>query len=150
MQIDLAITIMRDAHEGQKGTTQNPDEPFSQHPARVTQMVMDNMGHSCFKDDAAVVAALHDVVEDTKVTLDSLIRMGLTDTQAKALYVVTRRDGQSYVEHVLECLENPIARSVKIYDLVDKIPSTKGSLHDKYVLAFYILTGHTEWSRFIS
>lgn len=142
MTLLLAISIAQNAHKGQMGTTQNQDEPFVQHPLRVMNMVRKkySLDASGYGHDVSVVAVLHDVVEDTDITIDNLKEQGLTDRQAAALDAITRKEGQTYLEHIHVCAENDIAWEVKKFDLLDKIPSTKGSLHDKYELAFYILT----------
>lgn len=134
--LDLALS----AHSGQVGTTRDKDEPFIYHPLRVASLIDSRYeGNDFFsKESAIIVAILHDVFEDTDVTLDS-IRNRLSRDEADALHRITRREGQSYLEHIQECGSSPLACYVKRYDLLEKFGSTKGSLHDKYEMALYIL-----------
>ena len=130
------------AHANQVGTTRSPDEPFIEHPRRVAKLISEQKFYDdTIKREYLTVAYLHDVLEDTSMTLEYLKENGLTDEQADALIAITRREGQSYLEHILACKKNTIAKVVKIYDLADKIGDLKkGSLKDKYELARHILT----------
>ena len=60
-----------------------------------------------------VVALLHDVVEDTDVTLDD-VRCEFGDTVANAVDALTRREGESYHrEYLPRVRSNPFAWIVK-------------------------------------
>ena len=129
------------AHANQVGTTRSPDEPYIEHPRRVAQLILEQrFFNENFKRECLTIAYLHDVLEDTSMTLEYLKENGLTDEQAEALTAITRREDQSYLEHIIECKENAIAKAVKICDLSDKITDLKkGSLRDKYELARHML-----------
>lgn len=64
--LDRAIRFAEAAHRGQvrKGT----DVPYFTHPVAVAMMVLDH-GHGV---DAAIVALLHDLIEDTPVDRDDI------------------------------------------------------------------------------
>lgn len=130
------------AHANQVGTTRSPDEPYIEHPRRVASLIAKQTYiNEEFKRDCLTVAYLHDVLEDTDMTLDYLKENHLSQEQEAALIAITRIEGQSYLQHILDCKENPIARVVKQADLADKIGDLKpGSLKDKYELAQFILT----------
>ena len=61
ISIERAIAISATAHDGQKDKA---GEPYIWHPIRVAM--------SCDTERAQIVAILHDVAEDTSVTLDQL------------------------------------------------------------------------------
>jgi hypothetical protein len=70
-------------------------------------------------EKAQIVAVLHDVVEDTKVTLDDLRRAGFSEVILAAVHCVTHRKEEPYADYVVGCKHNPIARQVKLGDLAD-------------------------------
>lgn len=114
MDIRRAIEIARAAHAGQ---TDKAGQPYILHPLRV----MD----ACPGEAQRIVAVLHDVVEDSDWTLDSLRAEGLPDDLAIALDAVTRREGEDYLDFVRRAGRNGIARAVKIADLRDNLDMTR-------------------------
>ncbi|WP_206028658.1 hypothetical protein [Thalassoroseus pseudoceratinae] len=85
--------------------------PYILHPLRVMMGVEG--------EAAQIVAVLHDVVEDTSVTLDDIRAEGFREEIVEALSLVTHESDQSYAEYVIACKPNPIAREVKLSDLRD-------------------------------
>ena len=140
MRLDKAIRIASVAHEGQfdKG-----GHAYITHPLRVMMKMK--------TEDEAVVAALHDVVEDTRETFQSLTDQGLTSTQLVALDGVTRRDHESYPEFIERAGDNCISRAVKMADLNDNMnlnriphPTKKDWVRlAKYAAAYKTLEGIT-------
>ena len=63
-----------------------------------------------------LVAMMHDVVEDTSITLDDL-RPFFSDEIINALDGVTRRKDETYKEYIIRCKGNHIATDVKLADL---------------------------------
>lgn len=129
-----AAAISRKAHAGQvrKGT----GEPYANHPARVARAMP--------TDDGKVVAHLHDVLEDTAVSLSQLITAGLTEVQADALLAVTRRESQTYSEFIAFIVAEggALAIDVKIADIVDNLsdlPPELASLKARYTKAITAL-----------
>ncbi|RYF02610.1 MAG: HD domain-containing protein [Oxalobacteraceae bacterium] len=107
--LDRAITLAVAAHEGQvdKGGT-----PYILHPLRV-MLRQTEIAHR-------IVAVLHDVVEDSDVTLDT-IRADHGDTIAEAIDALTKREGESYDDFIRRCAMNVIARDVKRTDIEDNL-----------------------------
>ena len=68
-------------------------------------------------EETTIVALLHDVVEDTHVTLEDLRSMGFGQTVLEAINLMTHEKGVPYMEYVAAIKKNPIARQVKIADL---------------------------------
>ncbi|MFI5170912.1 MAG: RelA/SpoT family protein [Chitinophagales bacterium] len=67
-QIRLAFEMAVDAH---KNMRRKSGEPYIIHPLKVAQIVVNEMGLGA---TAAICALLHDVVEDTELTLDDIKR----------------------------------------------------------------------------
>ncbi|MFN0274622.1 MAG: RelA/SpoT family protein [Chitinophagales bacterium] len=67
-QIRLAFEMAMDAH---KDMRRKSGEPYIIHPLRVAQIVVNEMGLGA---TAAICSILHDVVEDTELTLDDIKR----------------------------------------------------------------------------
>ena len=108
--LEDAITLATEAHRGQKDRN---DEPYIMHPIRVMAQLW---GY-----DERMVAVLHDVVEDTDVTLDDLRRAGYPDHIVAAVDAISKReDGhEPYGEYIRRVKANPLATKVKIADLRD-------------------------------
>tara|TARA_Y100000310_G_scaffold343046_1_gene448901 strand:+ start:1335 stop:1796 length:462 start_codon:yes stop_codon:yes gene_type:complete len=111
------------AHEGQfrwDGKT-----PYIAHPMRVAMEVADFTGRKDTTDDV-VVAWLHDVVEDTPVTLEDIRDLEWsTDDQVDALDAITKRPGERYVDYIVRVKKNDIAVRVKIADINDNMNDGK-------------------------
>lgn len=107
-QVTLAVMLAARAHEGQ---TDKLGHPYVLHPLAVA-------AEAVLHDDetAVIVAALHDTVEDTWVTLD-LIGQRFGRVVAEAVDALTRREGESYRDFIARCARNDTARLVKRIDL---------------------------------
>lgn len=96
------------AHEGQ---VDKAGMPYVLHPLRMMLSVDTPEGR--------MAAVLHDVVEDTAVTLDQLRAEGFPEAVIEAVEALTKRDGEDYEAFILRVAPNPIARKVKLADLRD-------------------------------
>lgn len=74
--------------------------------------------------EAAIVALLHDLVEDTPVTMDYIYNQYPTSI-AKAVDDITRREDETYRQYVRRCIKNPLARRVKKQDVLDNLRSER-------------------------
>jgi hypothetical protein len=106
--IEKALQIAAKAHEGQKD---KDGQPYILHPLRVMQAVEGI--------DAQIIAILHDVVEDTSVTLEDLRAAGFSETILAGVRCVTHGKEESYADYVVRCKTNPLGRQVKLADLED-------------------------------
>lgn len=100
-----ALKISFNAHKDQKDKS---GMPYVYHPFHLAEQ-MDDEYSTC-------VALLHDVVEDTDMTLDELSEIfpkEITD----AIAMMTHDDNIPYLEYVREIKNNPIAAKVKLADL---------------------------------
>ena len=91
---------------------------YSMHPIAVAEIVVDSEeGDGDIL--AYVVALLHDTVEDQpdRITLDEIEEM-FGVTVRDAVDAISRRKDETYWQYIDRCSLNPIARRVKIADLV--------------------------------
>lgn len=101
-----AIKLCFAAHKDQ---VDKSDLPYVFHPFHLAEQMK--------TEDTAVVALLHDVVEDTDYTLDDLRGMDYPPQVIEALELLTHDKTVPYLEYVAAIKENPIARAVKLADL---------------------------------
>lgn len=139
--LEVALRIAADAHAGQ---TDKEGLPYILHPLRVMHLVT--------APAARIVAVLHDVVEDTPVTLDDLRAAGFADEIVEAVRLVTRFPGQSYTDYVVAAKANPVAVAVKLADLTDNSRLDRTIIRPqrfaadqrritKYLVSYKFLTG---------
>jgi metal dependent phosphohydrolase len=105
-EYELAYNIASKAHKGQKD---KGGEDYFKHPLTVSNKL------SGEKDK--IVALLHDVIEDTDVTVNDLREAGFSDEVVLAVSVITKKDGEDYEEYLNRVKQNPIALRVKIADM---------------------------------
>jgi len=108
--LENAILLAVKAHRGRKDKA---GAAYILHPLRV-------MLHMKTKDER-IVAVLHDVVEDTKYTLEDLQKAGYSQKVLRSLDYLTKRDGEEYDQFIKRVKRNPLARKVKIADLKDNL-----------------------------
>ena len=104
------------------GQTDKAGEPYILHPLRVMFSLSSN--------NERIVGVLHDVVEDTELSFDDLRKMGFSEAVVDALKAVTKlpeEEGsdEGYLAFVKRAGANPIARQVKIADLLDNLDVTR-------------------------
>lgn len=104
----LTNAAMKLAYRAHHGQVDKCGVPYIFHPIHLAELMDDEF--SC------CVALLHDVVEDTSITLDELKAIfppAVTD----AVALMTHRKDVDYFDYVRAIKENPIARKVKLADL---------------------------------
>ena len=134
--LTTAIMIAANAHHGQ---VDKAKQPYILHPLRVMLAVN--------SDEERITAVLHDVVEDTDVTLDALRGKGFGAAVVQAVDALTRRNDEPYVDFIRRARANEIARRVKIADILDNTNPDRvraaglGEQHlDRYREALQMLT----------
>lgn len=110
-RFDKALAIAVEAHATQ---TDKQGEPYMLHVMRVALAMP---VHS----DAQIVALLHDVVEDSGVTLAEIEAAGFGYTVVRAVDSITRRDGEPYAAYIQRVALDDVARAVKWADLSDNV-----------------------------
>jgi hypothetical protein len=93
-------------------------------------------------DPDAVVALLHDLVEDGDCTWEQ-IEDTVTEEQLEALNILAHDKNIAYQDYIRKCKKNPIARKVKLWDIdhhLDSKESLPRSLESRYYNAWYELS----------
>ncbi|CCX85794.1 uncharacterized protein BN724_01066 [Clostridium sp. CAG:590] len=108
--LEKAIEIAVEAHRGQ---IDKAGKEYILHPMRVMLR-----GRN---DTEMIVGILHDVVEDTPITIDMLRLEGFSEDILTAIECVTKRRGESYGTFIDRVLTNPLATQVKLYDMEDNM-----------------------------
>lgn len=106
--IDLALRIATAAHAGQ---LDRDGYPVILHPLTVGLM-----GHT---DEEKIAGFLHDVVEDSDITFNDLLKEGIPTGIVNAVRLLTHEKETDYFEYVQRIIDsgNPIALQVKYNDL---------------------------------
>ena len=108
-----AMQIAYMAHHGQ---TDCNGIPYVFHPYHLAEQMDDEI--SC------CVALLHDVAEDTEVTLDELGK-NFPQEIIEALKLLTHEKDTDYFDYVRRIKDNPIAKKVKLADLAHNMDRTR-------------------------
>ena len=108
--LEAAIALACDSHRGQ---TDKAGQPYILHPLRLML--------SFASIDEQTVAVLHDVVEDTSITLDRLRELGFDARVVAAIDALTRRQGEAYDDFINRVAADPLATRIKIRDLQDNL-----------------------------
>jgi (p)ppGpp synthase/HD superfamily hydrolase len=109
----LASSIARKAHAGQfrrDGIT-----PYVNHPEAVAKSLEGE------NPDVIATAWLHDVLEDTEVTISELKNAGIPVRVIEAVALLTRWDGQSYADYLHWVSQDEIASKVKVADILHNL-----------------------------
>jgi (p)ppGpp synthase/HD superfamily hydrolase len=138
LSIEDALAVAVEAHRGQLYPALEP-EPFILHPLRVMFAVTSRT--------AQIVALLHDVVEDSPLTLGYLAEKGFDQSVLDAVDCLSRRPGEPYDHYINRVASDRLAREVKLSDLADNLannralPATSDNLAriERYVRALRVL-----------
>ena len=109
-----ALCLCFEAHKEQ---TDKSGLPYVHHPLHLAEQMTDEV--------TTVVALLHDVVEDTPLTLADLEQAGFPQDVLDAIALMTHDDGADYMDYVARIKQNPIARTVKLADLTHNSDVTR-------------------------
>ena len=132
----IAIKLCFDAHKDQ---TDKSGLPYVFHPFHLAEQMQD--------ENTTIVALLHDVAEDTDVTLEKIREYGFGEEVMTALALLTHADDVPYMEFVRAIKPNPIARAVKLADLkhnsdlsrLDEVTEKALLRREKYLQAIALL-----------
>ncbi|HSA51078.1 MAG TPA: HD domain-containing protein [Yinghuangia sp.] len=138
--LDDAVALARRAHEGQldKG-----GKPYIAHPLRVMREV-----DGVWEQMAAV---LHDVIEDTDVTVQDLRSAGCPERVVTAVVALTKLPGEPLEASMSRAAADPIACVVKRADIADNRSearlgqldeATQVRLRAKYARSLALLDGY--------
>ena len=105
-QSEKAYKIAKKAHLGQ---VDKAGEDYIKHPEKVASFVK--------TDEEKAVAYLHDVIEDTELTLEDLYECGFSKEVIEAVNIITKKRGEDYQSYLNSVKNNKLARAVKLADL---------------------------------
>ena len=105
--VEAAKKLAARMHDGQ---VDKSGLPYITHPERVAARLS--------SPEAQVVGWLHDTVEDTPLSLDEIEARFGPETAA-AVDAVSRREGEAWDTYLERVKANPVARQVKVSDLID-------------------------------
>lgn len=112
--LNRAIELARKAHEGQ---FDKAGQPYIGHPIRVM--------NSLATIDEKIVGVLHDTIEDSDLSLDTLKALGFSDAIVEAIAAITKCSGEAYEDYLGRVMTNPLALKVKIADMKDNLRSER-------------------------
>ena len=111
-----------DAHKEQVDKT---GMPYIFHPFHLAEQMDD--------EETVCIALLHDVVEDTEITLNDLRVQGFSNRIIDALSLLTHGDDVEYLEYVEKIKSNSLATKVKLADLQHNSDTTRLDIMDDNV-----------------
>lgn len=136
--VELARGVAYGAHAGQ---LDKAGKPYILHPKYVADSV--------YSSEAKVLAWLHDVVEDTAVTLGDLLVAGFPQNVVSQVDALTHRNREPREEYYARVLAWPVATLVKLADVAHNssperlavLPEAdQARLVRKYAKSYRILT----------
>ena len=109
-----AMKIAYNAHAGQADKT---GIPYIYHPIHLAESMSD--------ENSVITALLHDVAEDTNITIDDLAREGFHEDILTALTLLTHNPAEEYMDYISRLSTCPLARKVKLADLRHNSDATR-------------------------
>lgn len=116
-----AMQIAYDAHHGQVDKT---GLPYIYHPIHLAENMPD--------ENSVITALLHDVIEDTSITIQDLAQEGFNKDILTALTLLTHNPAEEYMDYISRLSTCPLARRIKLADLYHNSDATRlDSLDEK-------------------
>ncbi len=137
-QTKKALSLMFSVH---RDMVDKSGMPYVFHPYHLAEDLYD--------ENEVIVALLHDVVEDSDLTLDDLIGYNFPKEAIEAIALMTHDKDLPYFDYVIRLSKNKIARRVKMLDLLHNMDTTRLGKEidekvlrrvEKYKRAFRLLT----------
>lgn len=129
-----AMEIACKAHHKQKD---KGGFPYINHPFHIAEQMQDEI--------TTCVALLHDVIEDSNITLSELSK-DFPPEVINAVEVLTHNERDLYSEYIKKVKTNEIARIVKLADLEHNLDQSRcldyslnSELMEKYLMAYTVL-----------
>lgn len=135
-QFQIALELAVEKHKNQ---TDKAGNPYILHPLHVMENVNSKEGK--------IVAILHDIIEDTDITEDYLLKIGLSKRIVDAVVALTRSEDMDYQEYIKNLSSNSLAKEVKLSDLehnmdLKRLPTLEEKdleRNRKYQIAYHYL-----------
>lgn len=104
----LTIKAMQIAYKAHSAQLDVSEVPYIFHPYHIAEQMNDEL--------TVCVALLHDVIEDTDITLEELEKNFPAEI-IDVLKLLTHKKGEDYFEYIKRIKENPAAKAVKLADI---------------------------------
>ena len=135
-QFQIALELAVEKHKNQ---TDKAGNPYILHPLHVMENVNSKEGK--------IVAILHDIIEDTDITENYLLKIGLSKRIVDAVVALTRSEDMDYQEYIKNLSSNPLAKEVNLSDLehnmdLKRLPTLEEKdleRNRKYQIAYHYL-----------
>lgn len=114
---ELSKKAMMIAYHAHKDQFDKGGMPYIFHPLHLAEQ-MDT-------EYAVVTALLHDVIEDSDISLEDLKAQGFPNPILEALSLLTHERHVPYLEYIQRLKENELARKIKLADLVHNSDVTR-------------------------
>ena len=124
---ELTKKAMKLAFAAHKDQVDKSGIPYVFHPIHLAEQME--------SEETAIVALLHDVVEDTEYTLQDIAAVGFPQEVLEALALMTHDEAVPYMDYVTRLKGNPIARTVKLADLRHNSDLTRLDAVDEKAIA---------------
>lgn len=108
--LSRAIDVAKEAFSGR---TDDNGHPYIDHALRV----MDKMD----TEEEKITAVLHDVVEESEVSLHELQAMGFPRQVVEAVGILTKRSDMTYFDYIDDIHGSELASKVKIAEIEDNL-----------------------------
>lgn len=92
-------------------------QPYILHPMRIMLW--------CSTEEERQAAIMHDLLEDTSLTIEDLVKEGFSQTVIDCVEYLTRRENEKYSDFIERCCENPMAIKIKLLDIADNMDVTR-------------------------
>lgn len=108
--LERAIALAVIAHDGQQDKA---GAPYILHPLRVMMGLQ--------REEERMAAVLHDVVEDSQITLEMLRAEGFSERVLRVVDLLTHRAGDDHESYIQRLQQDPVARRIKRLDMEDNM-----------------------------
>ena len=118
--MDLRKQLLRAIHLAIRAHGEQKDrygQPYIGHCFRVM-----NAGNTL---EEKIVGVLHDVLEDTKLTIGNLLFEGFSEEVVDAVHTLTKLENEDYDHYLKRVKRNALAMGVKLNDLIDNMDLTR-------------------------
>jgi len=112
--LEKAVSMALSAHCGK---TDKGGNPYILHPLRM-MLTMETT-------DEKIVALLHDVIEDSPISIQQLRDEKFSKKIVAAVSLLTKKENQSYDDYISAIKKNPLAAKVKLADLKDNMNTNR-------------------------
>ena len=111
--IERAYKVAKKAHEGQFDQS---GVPYIFHPIHLAEQMED--------ETTTCIALLHDVLEDTPLTVQDLEK-DFSEEIVQTVLLLTHAPSDDYLDYVRRLCQSPLARKVKLADIAHNTDETR-------------------------